>query len=202
MNNVDLAKWFMNKDVHLRDGTNDANTKLNKMVYFSNLMYYSKFEEKLNNDIMERWDNGPVSRDIYKDYRYYNLSSSELTAPLPDKVKKVVEIVFFVFGQRSARSLSDECHTHNIWLNGKRNDVLEISNIDANVKEYMKNLYEIYETIDFDTIGIEKVNGNSFYYDKTTVDNNDEFIAFLSSFDIGLDEVPFIFKEDGEYIVS
>ena len=75
MKAVDLAKWFIYKNPNLSRGYIDENTKLNKLVYFSNLMYYSLKNENLIEDNFEHWDHGPVVREIYKSYRYGDLSS-------------------------------------------------------------------------------------------------------------------------------
>ena len=90
-----LAKYVLSINPDLKVGNYDNNLKLNKLLYFSSLMYFSVFKENLINNSFERWDNGPVIRDVYIEFRYNDLiSNSECeTNVVSDKEKIIIQIV-------------------------------------------------------------------------------------------------------------
>ena len=90
-----LAKWFMKTNPSLKNGYIDENTKLNKLLFFSSSMYYATQNENLTDEKFEKWDNGPVIRKIYTDYRYNNLSSfpdSDIVIE-DDEILKILNII-------------------------------------------------------------------------------------------------------------
>ncbi|HFU4006949.1 TPA: type II toxin-antitoxin system antitoxin SocA domain-containing protein, partial [Streptococcus suis] len=66
VNTLNLAKCFLSINPSLRVGNFDNNLKVNKLLYFASLMYFSLFNDDLIDDYFERWDNGPVVREVYK----------------------------------------------------------------------------------------------------------------------------------------
>lgn len=206
MKAVDLAKWFIYKNPNLSRGYVDENTKLNKLVYFSNLMYYSLKNENLIEDNFERWDHGPVVREIYKSYRYGDLSSFQTTeSPIStsenEDLNKILNVIEFVYGEKKSEELSEETHEHNIWINSEKNDDLDINKINESIKNRMRTLYELYSNLDFESIGKEKIAGNLYYFNKKEFEVTDDDIIELS--DVPHQEYPiFLEKMDGELVFS
>lgn len=166
MKALDLAKWFINKNKNLKNGYNEANTKINKLIYFSNLMYYCIRNKLLIEEEFEKWDNGPVVRKVYEEYRYNNLSQN-----IKDIIKiesylklKVLNIVNFIYSNKSAKELSLETHKHSIWKNIKRNEKIKISNITSREKQEIIDMYNVYKDIDFDKLNSIVINGINFYF--------------------------------------
>lgn len=199
----ELAKWFLKTNPALRNGYNDENTKLNKLLYFSNLMYFSVKEENLIDEPFEKWDNGPVIRSIYSDYRYSGLSQTkDLTGEITDDfVLQILRIVNFIYGDMQASELSEESHKSTIWQEPKRNEKIEFSHIDPSEKQMMHNLYEAYEDFDFDHCGIEWINGNKYVYDTRNLEMTDELIQELEQITEKRDPA-FIELVDGEMVFS
>lgn len=198
-----LANWFLKKNPQLCGGYIDENTKLNKLLYFTYLMYYAVMGKNLTEDSFEKWNNGPVSREIYKEYRYNHLGRFlENNVAIEDKsVLKFLEIVNFIYSNKTARELSEETHEHSIWINAKKNDVIDFQKTSEKEKNLMKQLYETYADIDFESMAMEKICGNIFYYDKATVDMSDEVVAILEKMD--LQKAPmFVEKINGELVFS
>lgn len=56
----EVARWFIFHNPELASGYIDENTKINKLLYFSNLMYYCIHNEYLIKDEFVAFPNGPV----------------------------------------------------------------------------------------------------------------------------------------------
>lgn len=203
MEAIKTAKWFLNSNPSLRNGYNDGNTKLNKLLYFSNLMFYSVKGENLVEEPFEKWDNGPVIREIYKNYRYNGLDcAGNLYVDIKDKeILQILHIVDFVYGDMSARQLSEESHKSSIWQDAEKNQYIDFSNIDEKEKKLMTNLYETYANVDFQNLGTEKINGNKYYYDKRDIQMTDELILDLEKLPDN-SEPMFLEMIDGELVFS
>lgn len=203
MKAIDVAKWFLGKQPGLRNGYIDENTKLNKLLYFSNLMYYAVFGKELIDDQFEAWKNGPVSRSVYRDYRYNGLSSTEdLAVDINDeKVTKILEIINLVYGRMSAKELSDESHKSPVWNEASQNEKLKFNKISSNEKNLMNQLYNLYNDFDLENLNLEKINGNYYLYDKTDFQITDEVIEELESMN-HQSEVFYIEQIDGELVIS
>lgn len=198
-----LAKWFLSKNPQLCGGYIDENTKLNKLLYFSYLMHYAVTGRNLTDDKFEKWDNGPVSREIYREYRYNNLSKfSDTKVDIEDKnVLKFLEIVNFVYSNRTARELSEETHEHSIWIDAEKNKDIDFRKIAEKEKCLMKNFYTTYADIDFDSMAMEKISGNIYYYDKSNLDMSDEVVSLLEKME-PQSEPMFVENINGELVFS
>ena len=181
MKAINLAKWYLNKIPSLLYGYRDENTKLNKLLFFSNLMYYSVYDKMLIDEDFEKWDNGPVIREIYKDYRYNGLSNEQnLNIEIDDKdTLQILQIINLVYGDMNGRELSTESHKSSIWQDAERNQKINFSNIDSKEKKLMKNIFELYKNFDFNSFGIEKINGNKYFYDKNNIEMTENLISDL-----------------------
>lgn len=181
MKAINLAEWYLNKIPSLLDGYRDENTKLNKLLFFSNLMYYSVYGKTLINEDFEKWDNGPVIREIYKDYRYNGLSNKKnLNIEISDKdTLQILQIINLVYGDMNGSELSAESHKFSIWEDAERNQKINFSNIDSKEKKLMKSIFELYKDFDFNIFGIEKINGNKYFYDKNNIEMTEKLINDL-----------------------
>lgn len=181
MKAINLAKWYLNKIPSLLYGYRDENTRLNKLLFFSNLMYYSVYDKMLIDEDFEKWDNGPVIREIYKDYRYNGLSNEKnLNIEIDDKdTLQILQIINLVYGDMNGIELSAESHKSSIWQDAERNQKINFSNIDSKEKKLMKNIFELYKNFDFNIFGIEKINGNKYFYDKNNIKMTEKLINDL-----------------------
>lgn len=202
----EVAKWFIFNNPELASGFIDENTKVNKLLYFSNLMYRCVENDRLISDEFVAFPNGPVVYSVYRDYRYHGLSALPSKSPVIEGVqKKILEIINFVYGNYSTKELVDESHTHSQWKNVKHlipnNPVIDFNNVDQDLVSYYQALFLTYSEIDFSRIVKEKICGNVYYYYKDSFDMTDEIIDKLSSFE-RFGEPKFIEVIDGELVVS
>jgi len=202
----DVAKWFIFNNPELASGYIDENTKVNKLLYFSNLMYRCIEHCKLISDDFVAFPNGPVVYSVYRDYRYNSLSALPSESPVIDGVpKKVLEIINFVYGNYSTEELVEESHTHSQWNSVKHlipnNPKIDFDNVDEELISYYKALFLTYSELDFSKIKKEKIRGNVYYYYQDSFEMTDEIIEKLSMFE-RFGEPKFIEMIDGELVMS
>lgn len=201
-----VAKWFIYKNPYLASGYIDENTKINKLLYFSNLMYYCVNKNNLIDEKFVAFPNGPVVYSVYRDYRYNDLDK------MPDKVEdfdkeslKILNIVNFIYGDLPVEALIKESHSHSLWKDVKElipyNPRIEFEKVEDSLCEYNKQIYNTYVNFNFDNLKKEKINNNIYYYLKDSFDMNDDVIEKLSNFD-RFDEPKFLEMIDGELVIS
>ncbi|WPJ91663.1 DUF4065 domain-containing protein [Facklamia hominis] len=203
LSTIDYARWFLQKNPSLYFGYFDENLKLNKLLYFADLMFYAVHHKALFDEQFERWDNGPVVPSVQRGYRYEGLNlpnDSPLEIFDQDK-ERVMKIVNFLYGHWSSYELSEETHRHNTWENLERNAKYDFSNTNPEKLNYLNILYQIYKDLDFESIHREVINRNVFFYDGNSFTLTDDDLKELSTFD-KMDSPVYIEKYDGELVVS
>lgn len=204
----DLARWFIYNNPSLLSGYFDENAKLNKLLYFSALMYYCVKNEQLIDEPFIAFPKGPVIQSVYRDYRYNGLDkmpSSDDIIDADETQKQIVRIINFIYSEKTATDLINEMHEHNLWKDVSdyipNNPVIDFSCIDESLSRYYVNLYEMYKTFDFSDLGKEKINGNIFYYSRKNMSMTDEIVSELSDMP-NMYEPKFIEEIDGELVFS
>lgn len=202
----DVAKWFIYKNPELASGYIDENTKVNKLLYFSNLMYRCVENDRLISDDFIAFPNGPVVYSVYRDYRYNGLNSLPSHSPMIEGVqKKILEIVNFVYGNYTTQELIDESHSHSQWKAVKHlipnNPKISFDDVDPDLVSYYQALYKTYSEIDFNKIAKDKICGNVYYYYRDLFEMTDDMIDKLSTFE-KFDEPKFLEVINGELVVS
>lgn len=203
----DVAKWFIYNNPKLSSGYIDENTKVNKLLYFSNLMYYCISEENMIEDDFVAFKNGPVVYSVYRDYRYGNLSLlPNSIESFDDKYLKVLNIINFIYSDMSRNDLVEESHTHSLWKNvshlvPKYQPKIEFSNVEDDLKDYYKLIYDAYKNIDFSKMKKEKICGNTYFYNIDEFELTEDIINELSNYN-KFDEPKFLEYIDGNLVVS
>lgn len=206
MNYKDATQWFIFHNPELASGYIDENTKVNKLLYFSNLMYHCVYGEDMLDEGFVAFPNGPVIFSVYRDYRYNGLSQLPRKSPeLDKKYEKVLEIINFVYGNQSTKKLVEESHSHGLWQSVAHlipnNPSIKFEQIDEELEDYNKALFEAYADFDFTNIAKEKICENIYYYCKDSFQMSEEIIDQLSTLD-KFDEPKFLEKINGELVIS
>ncbi len=115
----EVAKWFIQNGLDNPSNTGKGNMKLQKLLFFSQLIYMCKnngntmYDEKFS-----AFENGMVLEPVRQIYRknYYELEKeSKQMLELPEKVEKTLKITKEIFGQCSADELSELSHQFKSW---------------------------------------------------------------------------------------
>lgn len=206
MTGSEVVKWFIFHNPELASGYIDENTKINKLVYLSNLMYRCVHKADLIQDEFVAFPNGPVIYSVYRDYRYNGLNKlPKSILQLDVEQEKILNIINFIYGDMPVEKLVEESHSHSLWKNVQHlipgNPKIDFDDIDAELVEYNQNLYSTYSEIEFSKLKKEKIKGNIYYYLKDSFNMAEDVIERLSSFD-KYDEPKFLELIDGELVVS
>lgn len=202
----EAAKWFIFHNPELASGYIDENTKINKLLYFSNLMYYCVDHKVLYDEGFVAFPNGPVVFSVYRDYRYNGLNALPPQSPrIEGRQGKVLDITNFVYGGMPVEQLVRESHAHSLWRNVRHlipgNPEIDFSKVEPELAEYNRALYRTYAQMDFDILVKEKICGNIYYYFRDSFVMTDDIVEKLSQ--LGrYGEPRFLEYIDGELVIS
>lgn len=207
LNVKEAAQWFICHNPELASGYIDENTKVNKLLYFSNLMYYCVNHEVMFDEGFVAFPNGPVVFSVYRDYRYHGLNALPRQSPRIEggQGRQMLDIINFVYGGMSADQLVREAHTHSLWRDVRHlipgNPQIDFSKVEPELAEYNRALYRTYADMDFDILVKEKICGNIYYYLKDSFVMTDDIVERLSRFG-RYGEPKFLEYIDGELVIS
>lgn len=144
---ITLANWIINNfpDKYERDSL--SHLKLQKLSYYCYGISKALCSEEIDTIEFEAWQYGPVSRDIYAQYKVFGMDpipkSDEVIAPVfSEKLEKIFTAVCEIYGGMSAFKLVEQTHVEKPWRetwdSGKR-FISEDMMIDYFSKQYMVN---------------------------------------------------------------
>lgn len=116
---IDIAKWFMNQGLDNPSNSLDGNMKLQKLLFFSQLIYMCQNNGKpMYDDEFNAFEHGMVLEQVRKEYQnnYTTLrESSKQDVVLPEQVLKALILTKEIFGNCNANELSDMSHQFESW---------------------------------------------------------------------------------------
>lgn len=207
---IDVSKWFIANNQHVASSTRLGHVKLQKLLYYSKAMYYAVYDKPLFNERIEAWENGPVVKDAYIEYKYNRLPDYFKSSDCPEldaDVEQVLKVVNYIYGQQTANSLIDLTHGEEPWkelereVEEKNNPVIE----ETKIHEYYKPLADLFNAIDDEELEntvFVNINGNVFSYDKRyvtiTASDKEKLTAYG---DVIKDQNYTVFKDEDEELV-
>ncbi|MBU5668497.1 DUF4065 domain-containing protein [Peptoniphilus sp. MSJ-1] len=139
----DVSDWFLSKE-------SMSPKKLQKLTYYSEAWSNALFKESLINDTsFEAWVHGPVSPELYKDYKEYGWNEipqkPDNSKRFIDKVIELLESVWETYGDKSANELEALTHQEYPWIKA-REGYKELENSNAKIEpevmgEYYRSIY-------------------------------------------------------------
>lgn len=208
----DVSEWFVinNPDVALP--SRKGNIKLQKLLYYAKAMYYAVYGEKLFEERIEAWENGPVVKEAYMQYRYGDLTSKPSeqmlsNAEITPAIERVLKVVNHIYGHQTTDSLIDLTHAEQPWKEQERLVAIRANPIieEDTIKEYYKDLKDIFEmTEDEELENTEfiKINGNVFSYDKRYFEITDEIRIKLTKIgDIEKNQTYAMYLDDDKELI-
>ncbi|MDK0649708.1 Panacea domain-containing protein [Clostridium perfringens] len=200
---IEVANWFINNE-YTPINSMSGNLKLNKLLYFAQLISLIKREKPLFKDELYAFKNGVVVENIRKEYnenfyKFIDRAKYDNTVFESDELS-ILEFTKEIFMNVSAEELSDLTHEHKSWKEnfekskefraGKQWYNKEISKIE--IEDYftkykcdlelVKNIIDAKECSQNDNNeDVIEVNGVKFYYNPEEL-NVYDYIETLKAF--------------------
>lgn len=139
----DIADWFLSQ-------SEMSPKKLQKLSYYALAWGYALLDTSIINDTnFEAWVHGPVSPELYREYRDHGWNDIDKKESNEDKFdEKTLDIlrsVWYTYGESSANELEALTHTEAPWMNARKGlEEFENSNktIDAlDMQNYYSSIY-------------------------------------------------------------
>ncbi|GMG71834.1 hypothetical protein ShirakiTB12_03020 [Priestia megaterium] len=218
----DFAKHFINQEYDHPRNTFDGNMKLQKMLYFSQLIHLATKGEKLFEDNMYAFKNGTVVESVrqryYHDTTRFIEEASQSEMNFSEREMESVLLAEQIFGELDAGTLSDLNHQQQSWIScferskdpfhdnfyHKEASIIDVEDIKAldldSIREVIDAFYESTEESD-DAEVFEIVNGKKFYYNPSEIHINEPILEVLQNFE-GEESVYSIYKdESNSYVI-
>lgn len=212
----DVARWFIRNNLDQPRNTFDGNMKLQKLLYFSQLVHFAKYDEPLFNEPIYAFENGAVVEEIRQIYKHNNLdfvqSAYSEKINLSDEHLHTLKIVQDVFGHLTATELSHLNHKHPGWkkafensrVGGRYYKELGVIPQEELKREALNvlNVIEAYEMVKRTLPAHKVINGKTFYYNPDEINIYDEEVfSILESFDGPEDSYTVYFDEKAGLVI-
>lgn len=194
---LDVARWFIKNNYDIPRNTFDGNMKLQKLLYFSQLIHFANTGEVLFDEPILAFENGSVVECVRKKYRdahsEFIMEANENELSLKSEQIETLKTTAEIFGYLKASELSNLNHLHESWreayYKSKDGDfhVKEMSeiSIDSIVKYDLPAIREMlmaHKMAKRSEDVFEVVNGISFYYDPNEIQITEEILKQLEAF--------------------
>ncbi|HBR27797.1 MAG TPA: hypothetical protein DD789_00010 [Firmicutes bacterium] len=191
-----IAKWFICHNYDNPRNTLKGNKKLQKLLYFAQLIHLAKHNKTLFEDPIFAYKNGSVVEDIRLKYKRENGTfvneAYQASFDLPPEALETLYLTETIFGDASVDELSELNHQHKGWeiafLRSKiRGEyVKELAEISIeDIVQYdiqrIKDMIEIHGTISKKQ-GYIEIKGVKYFYDPREIQMNDEIKKELETF--------------------
>lgn len=203
---IDVAKVFIKENIDGLNNSLNGNMKMNKLLYFSQLISLAMENETLFDDDMYAFEKGVVVESVRKEYKnnYSKLIEEcrSFNIELNKKEKNIIEITKDIFGSIDSSELSELTHQHEIWkYYYSKSTANSKCGCRYNTYESRININDFYDKFrkDLDTIKdvvssyfqikeeenneqFIELNGIKFYYDPNEISLSEEIVLELERF--------------------
>lgn len=217
MRNVnEYAKFFLKKNLDDNPNTFDGNMKLQKLLFFANMISLAENNNLLFEEDMLAFEGGTVIEEVRKRYKNdhdgYIKDSIEFNPNFTDKEYEILNTTVEVFGGLPAKELSELNHTFDFWkvslensTNGvgyhdKSKAVIPIESLRKESYKIELLLNELMKNKNLNNKH-EVINGIRFNYNPTEV-NIDNILNVLEEFSYSADEESYsIYYDDNDMVI-
>lgn len=200
----EIAGWFINNEYNATNNR-DGNLKLNKLLYFAQLISLIKRDKPLFEDDLYAFKNGVVVESVRTQYSndFFNFvyNARKSNCNFKDKELEILEITKDIFLNVSPNELSELTHEHKSWSEHFYKSKKKASNYDYNksaakidINDYfgkfredldlVNNILEAKEEIKegVSSENMITLNGVSYYYDPNEVVINEYVLNKIKKF--------------------
>jgi len=213
----EYAKYFIKNKLDTNPNTYDGNMKLQKLLFFANMISLANHDKLLFEEPICAFKNGCVIEKVrqrYKsDYRSFYNDSLNFDPDFNSDEYDILSDTMSIFGKLSARELSEINHSYDFWNksysnsispNGykcKEDSVVNLNDMKAEVRK-MKLILDAYHRNKTSDQSSETVNGIVFYYDPKDVEITEEILDELYDFSLSADDDSYtLYIDNGELVI-
>lgn len=211
----DFAKFFIKNGADSIPNTYDGNMKLQKLLVFADLANIAEHNELLFDDEVLAFRNGCVIEKVrlrYKnDYSGFKKDSDVYEPDFSDEEYEILNTILAIFGNASARELSEINHTFVFWnqayekgmddngFHNKSKSVVDMMGHTEDI-EKMRDILQAYKEASKEVTASEVINGVTYYYDGFEL--TDDMIEQLETFSlVAEDDAYSIYVDDGKLVI-
>ncbi|WP_051101888.1 Panacea domain-containing protein [Solimonas variicoloris] len=147
---IDVAKWLINR-THADDEVGAAIThlKVQKLLYYTEAWSQVLRGKPFMQEDFQAWAHGPVVQevfDVFRDKKWESLPPQQLDVEFDDEERELLEQVYDVYGEISAKKLEAMTHGERPWISARNGLPAEarcnaiISK--ASIKEFFQDKYK------------------------------------------------------------
>ena len=154
---IDIAKWFMKQNIEGIDNSKDGNMKLQKLLFFSQMMYMAKNDGKtMFEEEFHAFEHGMVFQDVLwkyqKEYKTLEKEANE-EIDIPEDIEKILIATKEIFGICTPEELSNMTHELKAWKKYFKKSILGIGKYNSSkskvpYKELEEDLYRMKKILD------------------------------------------------------
>ncbi|HII4514041.1 Panacea domain-containing protein [Clostridium perfringens] len=200
---IDVASWFINNNYN-PENSKESNLKLNKLLYFAQLISLIKREKPLFSEDLYAFENGVVVEAVRKpfcnDYLNFVETAKGSRINFSNEELEILNLTKDIFLGVSPEDLSNLTHEHKSWKEhfkkskeracnnykyNKEESKICIDDYFSKFKDDLDLVQEIVMAKENNNLRDEKVfviNGTSYYYDPKELVLNDEIIEEIKQF--------------------
>jgi uncharacterized phage-associated protein len=195
---MDVARWFIKNNYDNPRNTLSGNSKLQKMLYFAQLIHLATYGDVLFSEPIHAFKNGAVVEEIRLKYRNETRAFVEqantFTEEFTDEQICTLQMTAEIFGDAGTEELIELNHFHRGWKK-----TFERSRVQGNFYEKEAAVISIEEIKKYDLTNIKQmidahvsskelldaaieVNGINFYYDPGEIEITPDLVKELKQF--------------------
>lgn len=133
-----IAEYFLSKD-------SMSHKKLQKLCYYAQAWYLANYGRPLTANRFEAWVHGPVSPDLYSEYRDWGWVAIPKQKNEPqlkdDTVKELLDKVFETYGSYDGDMLEKITHAEEPWREARKGCTSDAYSRNPISFESMKKYY-------------------------------------------------------------
>ena len=211
---LDCAHYFVQRGLDDPRDTFDGNMKLQKLLFFADMISLAETGKPLFDDPVYAFDKGCVVEAVRPHYRDDNkafVAESEQfdASVLTERERDILDLTIEIYGPINAPDLSENTHEYPCWRNA-HDRYLKTNSKTASiitVDEMMADIDRIREIVDIgkdlreQAYEREVINGISFYYDPKEVTMDDKLREELMDYAKYTDETALTITYCGDEMV-
>lgn len=204
---LEVAVWFIGNNCDNPRNTYDGNMKLQKLIYFSQLIHLARTGDVLFKDPIYAFINGSVVEEIrlyYKNNLTDLIKEAGKGFSFSEQELETLQITETIFCKLTARELSELNHQHKAWQLAYKNSLvnnvpqkrLSIMQIEDIQKHDLKRIKDMLDTFELNNYShYEIINGIRFYYDPDELVISEQLLVELETFK-GTDNSYYIYEDE------